>query len=412
MPPDLGPRRTYLTRLDPPGRGLRVAVKGCVAVRGLPTTSGSASLAARARPEAVDAACLAGIRAAEAAGRARLVGVTTLHELCFGVTGINAFAGTPRNPLDPRLAPGGSSSGSAAAVGEGSAEVAIGTDTGGSVRIPAACCGVAGLKTTRGRLPLEGVQPLAPSLDTLGPLAPDCGGLAEALALLDPAFPEELATAWQRVREGRLRIGRLGLPADPLVDQACDRLLARLGLETRPLHLASWRAADQAARVVLLSEAATTLDSLLAPTGAEPPGVGPDVAERLERARRVRPEDLEAARLTAGIFTAELAGVLADVDLLALPTLAGPVPEVTDAARLDELRLTLPANLAGLPALALPAPARQGPPASLQLLAPRGADALLVAVGLALQDLRLPRLGRIGRPLASAPEGRRHGEAQ
>jgi amidase len=427
---------------------LRVAVKGCVAVRGLPTTSGSAALAARARPEATDAACLAGVRAAEAAGRARLVGVTTLHELCFGVTGINAWAGTPQNPLDPRLAPGGSSSGSAAAVGEGTAEVAIGTDTGGSVRIPAACCGVAGLKTTRGRLPLEGVQPLAPSLDTLGPLAADCAGLAEAMALLDPTFPEELAAAWQRVRHGRLRVGRLELPADPLVDQACDQLLFRLGLETRPLRLASWPAADQAARVVLLCEAAATLDPLLDPTGratsaegadapaagprgADPPGVGPDIAERLERARRVRREDLEAARLTAGIFTAELAGVLADVDLLALPTLAGPVPAVADAARLDQLRLTLPANLAGLPALALPAPARHGPPASLQLVAPRGADALLVAVGLALQDLRPPALRRRTRsgaravPGAEGPpprpdqpaasleaEGRRHGEAQ
>lgn len=396
-----GPRRTYLVRLDPPGRGVRVALKGCLAVRGLPTTSGSAPLAARAEPEEEDAACLAGLRAAEQAGRARLVGITTLHELCFGVTGINRFAGTPRNPLAARLAPGGSSSGAAAAVGEGSADLAIGTDTGGSIRIPAACCGVAGLKTTWGRLPLTGVQPLAPSLDTVGPLAPDCAGLARAMALLDPAFPAELAAAWDRLQRHRLVVGRLDLPAAPEVDAACDRLLAEADPEVRPLHLASWPAADQAARVLLLAEAAQTLPTLLGsphptradqPSGAPlPDGLGSDIQARWERARQLRPGALDAARLTAGIFASELTGALTDLDLLALPTLAGPPPELQDADRLDQLRLTLPVNLAGVPALALPAPARRGPPASLQLLAPRGAEALLVAVGLLLQGLAPPR---------------------
>ena len=110
-----------------------------------------------------------------ARGEARFVGKTNLHELAYGISGINAAFGTPVNPLDPRRIPGGSSSGSAAAVAADEADVAYGTDTGGSIRIPAACCGIAGLKTTWGRISLDGVHPLAPSLDTVGPMARDVG---------------------------------------------------------------------------------------------------------------------------------------------------------------------------------------------------------------------------------------------
>src|SRR4051794_36392023 len=130
---------------------------------GLPTTAGCRALERRAAPAVADAACLQEIRAREAAGELWIVGKTNLHELAYGVTGINQWFGTPANPLDPRRMPGGSSSGSAVAVAVGDADVALGSDTGGSVCIPAACCGIAGLKTTRGRISLQGVWPLAPS---------------------------------------------------------------------------------------------------------------------------------------------------------------------------------------------------------------------------------------------------------
>src|ERR1700744_4207075 len=141
---------TWIISETPPGTGPRVAGKDLIDMAGLRTPAGSCPVADSAVPAVRDAACLAGLRTAMAAGQARFVGKTNLHELAYGITGINAVFGTPVNPLDPRRMPGGSSSGSAAAVAAGEADIAYGTDTGGSIRIPAACCGIAGLKTTWG----------------------------------------------------------------------------------------------------------------------------------------------------------------------------------------------------------------------------------------------------------------------
>src|SRR5580658_8479506 len=151
------------------GGGIRLAVKDLIDVAGVPTTAGSQALAATAAAAERDAQCLAGARGAGA----RIVGKANLDELAFGASGVNAYFGTPVNPLDPGRVPGGSSSGSAVAIADGEADIAYGSDTGGSVRIPAAFCGRTGLKTTHGRISLEGVWPLAPSLDTVGPMARD-----------------------------------------------------------------------------------------------------------------------------------------------------------------------------------------------------------------------------------------------
>ena len=143
-------------------------MKDIIDVEGVPTTAGSPGASSGpAAPATADAACLAGIRAAGA----RIVGKANLHELAMLPIGTNPWFGTPVNPLDADLIPGGSSSGSAVAVATGDADVALGSDTGGSIRVPSACCGTVGLKTTHGRIPLDGVWPLAPSLDTIGPMA-------------------------------------------------------------------------------------------------------------------------------------------------------------------------------------------------------------------------------------------------
>ncbi len=144
----------FTRRFDPAAGAPRVAVKDLIDVAGLLTTGGSAALA-DAAPADRDAAVVASLRDAGAA----IVGKSALHELGRGTSGVNAWSGTPRNPLDPALVPGGSSSGSAVAVAVAAADLALGTDTGGSIRIPAACCGVVGLKPTQGRLSADGLVP-------------------------------------------------------------------------------------------------------------------------------------------------------------------------------------------------------------------------------------------------------------
>src|ERR1700729_1805989 len=173
---------TFITRMPGSGGGIRLAVKDLIDVAGVPTTAGSRALAATAVAAERDAPCLAGARAAGA----RIVGKANLHELALGASGVNEYFGTPVNPLDPSLVPGGSSSGSAAAGAGGGASLAYGSDTGGSVRVPAAFCGITGLKTTHGRISLDGVWPLAPSMDTVGPMARDVAGGGGGMRLLGP----------------------------------------------------------------------------------------------------------------------------------------------------------------------------------------------------------------------------------
>src|ERR1700704_2295753 len=147
---------TWVTRFDPPAAAsdglVRVAVKDAIDMADVITTAGCVAVRDRAVPAISDALCLAGVRAAGAF----IVGKTTLTELCVSPAGDNPAFGTPVNPLAPDRIPGGSSSGSAVAVAIGEADIGLGTDTGGSVRIPAACCGIVGLKTTWGRVPTAG----------------------------------------------------------------------------------------------------------------------------------------------------------------------------------------------------------------------------------------------------------------
>src|SRR5258708_34300250 len=182
---------TFITRLPYRADGIRLAVKDLIDVAGVPTTAGSRAVAQTARAAEKDAPCMAGARAAGAS----IVGKVNLYELAFGASGVNEYFGTPVNPLDGRLVPGGSSSGSAVAVADGEADVAYGSDTGGSIRIPAAFCGVTGLKTTHGRIPLDLVWPLAPSLDTVGPMARDVAGFAAGRTRLEPGVSLDTAPA-------------------------------------------------------------------------------------------------------------------------------------------------------------------------------------------------------------------------
>jgi len=368
-----GPVTTFICRLDQPGSGPRIAVKDLIDIAGVPTTAGCKALADRAAPAAQDAACMAGARAADAA----IVGKANLHELAFGASGVNQWFGTPVNPLGPALLPGGSSSGSAVAVAEGSADAGYGTDTGGSVRIPAAFCGLAGLKTTFGRISLDGVWPLAPSLDTVGPIAADVAGLTAGMAMLEPGF----AVA----RSPATRIGRLRPPSDkldPRVDAAVDAVLRESGLEIVELGAVDWAAALMQAYVLTGSEAAVVNAHLM----ASQDGISDQVRTFLEAGTAVTADQQNAARGYQAGWKAVFARFLDRVDAIALPTVPFFPPPLAEAQRHDFTQFTAPVNLAGLPALALPVPSAHRLPASIQLIGPANGEELLLATGALIES--------------------------
>jgi amidase len=387
---------TWILREATSGPGLRVAVKDLIDVAGLPTTAGSRAIAERARPAAADAACLAGLRDAIARGQACLAGKTNLHELAYGISGINAVFGTPVNPLDPLRVPGGSSSGSAVAVASGEADVAYGSDTGGSIRIPAACCGVAGLKTTWGRIPLTGVWPLAPSLDTVGPMARDVAGLIAGMKLLEPGF--SAGAPAPRV------VGRVVIGADPIIDHAVDSALAATGWDVIQIGLDGLDQATVAAMTVLDAEAWASDGEY---TVAAPDQIGRDVLARLREASTITPAALGVARADAVRWRATLSSLWERVDLLALPTLLGFPPTLDKSREMVRIRgLTSPVNLAGVPALALPVPTGGPLPASIQLIGPAGGEEILLAAGAILEQAVLGSPGpqdTPGRPDSPGP---------
>ncbi len=367
---------TFITRLDSRGDGLRLAVKDLIDVQGVPTTAGSAVVGERAIPAMADALCLAGARAAGAV----IVGKANLNELAYGASGLNEHFGTPVNPLDPDLLPGGSSSGSAVAVGAGDADVAYGSDTGGSIRVPAAYCGVAGLKTTHGRVPLGGVWPLSPSLDTVGPMARDVAGLAAGMALLEPGFA---VTGGPAVALGRVRV--TGEEADPVIEAALDEALARSEIGVTPLDLDGWAGALEAVYTIMGLEAVESNAGLMNDPVSRA-GLGSAVRERLALGTQITVDEADRAREFQQEWKALFERLFQTAQLLVLPTVPFFAPPVSNGGKEPHTRLTAPVNLAGLPALALPVPAPGSVlPASLQLIGPPGSEELILATGAVLE---------------------------
>ena len=360
---------TFITRLDGTGSGPRLAVKDIIDIEGVPTTGGSRALERVAKPAESDAACMAGARAADA----RIVGKVNLHELAVLPLGTNPWFGTPENPLDAALIPSGSSSGSAVAVATDEADVAYGSDTGGSVRIPAACCGVTGLKTTHGRIPLDGVWPLAPSFDTIGPLAGNVAGVELGMKLLEPGF-----TAASQPAQ---RIGRIPTTADPVIEAAVDAALAAAGFDVVPVDL-DVNLGTAAFTSTYFAEFLAADQALIE---SDPDGIGDDIKRMLDMAGLFLP-GLDDGVHQREQWIAAITAAFADVELLALPTLPLFPPRI-DAIPEDPTELiiaissyTSPFNAAGTPATAQPIPAQGSTlPASLQLVGPAGGEELLVA---------------------------------
>jgi amidase len=339
------------------GAGPRLAVKDCIDVAGLPTTAGCPVVAEMAEPAVTDAPVVASARE----GGARIVGKTSLTELCWSASGINHWTGTPANPRDRRRVPGGSSSGSAVAVATGEADVALGTDTAGSVRIPAACCGVAGLKTTHGRIPVKGVYPLAPSLDTVGPLGADLAAVELGMRLIEPSF--QLPDGPGPLAAGQITVpGAVG-EADPAVVAAVDRALAAAGVAVT--RVPGWDAdAARSAISVLIDAEGFRSNAYLMPYLKQ---LSPSVRRNLERGARLTPAGRAAAERTRAAVRTAFFALLADFPVLVLPTLLSQ-PPLLGTRGFPLTALTAPASLAGLPALSLPVPAPDGVIASIQVI--------------------------------------------
>ncbi|WP_413207814.1 amidase [Rhodospirillum sp. A1_3_36] len=352
-----------------PEAGRTWAVKDTIDIAGLPTQSGCRAFAET--PAAEEHATV--VQSILTAG-GRILGKTTLHELAYGMTGINDWAGTPPNPAFPDLVPGGSSSGSAAAVAAGLVEFGLGTDTGGSVRMPAAHCGLFGLKPTYGRISRKGVAPTESSLDCVGPMAATMEGLITAMAMMDPTFLPEDPT------NSTIRLGLPKVEANPVILAAVGRALETAGAETGAVSLPSLEEAFAAGLTIINAENWRAFGDI-----ADSGLLGPDVEARLKKAAATTPEAVAKAEGIRARFTAEVDAALAGVDALALPTLPSfPMTLAQARAGKTDLRASLlirPFNLSGHPALVLPLSPADGQPVSLQLIGRKGGEAALCALG-------------------------------
>jgi len=348
---------TWVIRLDDAGGGPSLAVKDCIDVAGLPTSAGCPVVAEMAEPAVKDAAVVASAREAGA----RIVGKTGLTELCWSANGVNHWAGTPVNPRDQRRVPGGSSSGSAVAVATGEADISFGTDTGGSVRIPAACCGVAGLKTSWGRVSLNGVYSLAPSLDTVGPLGRDVAAVEAGMRFIEPGF---ISPAWNGpLVAGRLAVRGEDCEVDPVLDAAVDRALDAAGVTVTRVAWGDLRDTLQAAGVIIDAEGFLS-NAYLMPYLHQ---LSPHVMRNMERGARLSRADRAGADRVRERMRDTLRSLLEDFPVLVSPTLTGQPPLLGEHG-FSLTMLTAPVNLAGLPALALSVPATGGVIASMQVI--------------------------------------------
>jgi aspartyl-tRNA(Asn)/glutamyl-tRNA(Gln) amidotransferase subunit A len=376
--------------------GIPVAVKDLFETAGVRTTAGSRFFGENLPEE--DAEAMARLKHAGAC----LVGKTHTHEIALGVTGVNPHYGAARNPWDSSRITGGSSSGSAAAVASGMCLAALGTDTGGSIRIPAALCGVVGLKPTYGRVSLRGVIPLSWNLDHVGPLTRsvrDAAILLQTLAGFDPHDPASVNMPTDDVLahlEDGIRGWHFALAAgdyiedcDPLVWESfqeaaalCRQLGARLEKEDL-----SWLAdLAQANLRMTQADAAAFHRQRLA---EHPDWFGADVRARLEMGAALTSSEYVLARRTQAEARRRFEMFFAKYDLLLLPTTPISAPPIEGTVAIEAARrltrFTSPFNLTGLPALSLPCGLADGLPVGLQLVAGAWQEARLLTAAEAFQ---------------------------
>ena len=356
----------FITAVRPAGPGLRVAIKDLFDTQGVPTTYGSAIFA-----DHVPSASAEAVVRLETGGYTSC-GKANLHEFAYGVTSENEHYGRVPNPLARDRTSGGSSGGSAAALAAGLADAALGTDSGGSIRIPAACCGVTGFKPSHGLVPITGCFPLAPSFDHAGPMARDVDGCERMLGALVPEHVSVGAT----LSELHVGIAWTAL-ADPLVRARVEAAAAEFGSCVQldlPL--------DSGTSALFGREVALVHHDLWRDHRE---AYGADVAWKVERAMAVTDAEAEEAGRARERFREQIAVLTAGVDLVVTPTIAmvAPLAALGEQPIRDRmLQFTYPWNAVGAPALALPCGAAEdGLPASVQIVGRPGDDALVLAAG-------------------------------
>ncbi len=313
----------------------------------------------------------------------QLLGKLAMHELAFGMTGINNYSGTPINTLYPDLIPGGSSSGCAAAVASGDVDIAIGTDTGGSIRLPAACCGVVGFKPTYGRLSREGVSPKKSSLDCVGPFARNVTLIEQAMHAMDESF-----TPSRQPRS--ITLGVLDIECETSIfaefELALQGIASLSTVRINKISLAHMDNAFAAGMVLIASEAFAEFG------GLPKDQLGSDIAQRLQAASAIGASQIEQAQRTQETFKREVSEALLGVDAILLPTLPSK-PLSLDAAKngaidLASSSLVRPFNVSGHPAITLPVASVN--PFSVQLVGALNEDEKLCAIAKQIESL-LPK---------------------
>lgn len=378
-------------QLGPMG-GCLVAVKDLIDVKGYRTTGGTRAL--QSQPAEWDAPAVARLREADAV----IVGTTNLHALAYGALSTSSDFGVVGNPLRQDAVAGGSSGGSAAAVSAGLVDIALGTDTAGSIRIPSSLCGVVGLKPTYGRVPTRGVQPLGPSLDHVGPITRTVAEASFVLEVIsDQPFTAQ-STRWHSLENvvialpDRYFCDRLEAQVREALDSAVSAI-RELGGRVRHVDIPSVGLSPAAQLCTLSCEAFDVHRELLVERGDMLPE---DVRLRLEVGMfRTGPDYVRAQRIRA-ILQAEMDRALRDADLLLVPTLPITAPP-KDASHVDVdgerwttqfavTRLTMPFNLTGFPALTLPwSSDSHGGGIGIQLAAAPMAEATLLGAAHAME---------------------------
>lgn len=343
--------------------GLTVAVKDSIHVAGYPSWAGCKALR-DVQPELEHAEVVHNLLKMGCS----LLGKTNMHELAYGMTGLNEWHGTPVNALFPEYIPGGSSSGSAVAVAADMVDFSIGTDTGGSIRVPAACCGVYGFKPTFGRVSRRGVLPQESSLDCVGPFAGSAEMLYQAMQAIDPSFQGPAGLSLDK-----LTLGVIDVAADPAIWAVLNQSLVQANVCTQPLTMEGIETAFAAGMSLINRETWNAYQHL-----ADNELLGGDVKARLNNAANTSDEDIARAERVRAEVSQEVDRLLEQVDFLVLPTLPSFPMFMKDAEAgktdLNISALVRPFNLTGHPALSIPLVAEGHRPAGMQLVGRKGSD--------------------------------------